>query len=290
MITEALQHCHGVGPVRLNQLRQSGVRSWHDVISDPKRIQCGLRDSVLNECLRCLEALERDDIGYFVNAFAPADRWRILSRYLDRVSYFDIETTGLEFDSTITVIICWHRNELHTFVEHENLDDFLDLLDEVDLLASFNGSSFDVPKLLDSFHIPELPCPHLDLRWPAHYRNLTGGLKHISARLGVSRPPDLTDADGELAVRLWYDWQNHQDTAAREQLIRYCAADVLLLRPLAGYLSGEEVPEVSDLWKHLPKGTVVPTETQSAKQRRRDLAARFGSASPAALRTLRRRT
>ena len=40
-------------------------------------------------------------------------------------------TSGLEMDSLITVIACWHQGRLHTFVEHENLDDFLDLLDDI---------------------------------------------------------------------------------------------------------------------------------------------------------------
>ncbi|MCA9051977.1 MAG: ribonuclease H-like domain-containing protein, partial [Planctomycetaceae bacterium] len=214
-----------------------------------------MRLSLPEECRRLLTALADDDIGYFVRTLVPPDRWRILSRYADRASYFDIETTGLEFDDRITVIVCQHRGELLTFVEHENLDDFVDLLWDVDLLLSFNGSTFDVPRVLSTFHIPELPCPHLDLRWPCWYRNLRGGLKDVTGRLGWQRPADLRDADGALAVRLWSHWENNGNCDARRQLIRYCAADVLLLQPLTQWLAGNPVGDVTDLWHLLPSAS-----------------------------------
>ncbi|APZ92724.1 ribonuclease H-like domain-containing protein [Fuerstiella marisgermanici] len=288
-LTEALQHCHGLGPVRLAALQQAGVRSWHDAVADPDRIPGALRSHLLQECDRLLTALADDNIQYFVDRLLPPDRWRILTQYIDRASYFDIETTGLEYDDTITTIVCWHKGALHSFVEHENLDDFLDLLDDIDLLVSFNGSTFDVPRVLDGFHIPDLPCPHLDLRWPCHYKDLRGGLKQVTSRLGFQRPADLQDADGELAVRLWSLWQHKKDTAAREQLIRYCAADVLLLIPLAQHVAGHEVMPVDELWPHLPDAAPVEQNVDPMEKRRRLLEQQFGSASPKRLRTWRRR-
>ena len=228
-----------------------------------------------------------DDIQYFVETFHSQDKWRILSQYLDRCSYFDIETTGLEYDDTITLIVCWHRGKLHTFVEHENLDDFLDLLDDVELLVSFNGSTFDVPRVLDGFHIPELPCPHVDLRWPCYYADLPGGLKQITSHLGLERPADLQDADGSLAVELWSQWQLQKNAEARELLIRYCAADVLLMLPLSQYLAGQNMSRCDELWCHLPKTTAAVRRESAHDVRRRQLAAVFGSASPSKMRARR---
>ena len=130
------------------------------------------------------------------------------------------------------------RAQLQTFVEHENLDDFLALLEGVSLLVSFNGSTFDVPRVLNAFHIPALGCGHLDLRWSCYHQGYTGGLKEITRQMDIHRPADLQDADGQLAVQLWHAWQMHQDPVARDQLIRYCAADVLLLVVLAERLTG----------------------------------------------------
>lgn len=287
MITQAFQHFRGIGPARLAKLHEAGVRSWTDVLDHPDRIPSGWRVGITEECRRCLVALETGDIHFFVDRFAPQDKWRILAHLLDETTFFDIETLGLDYDAPITVIVCWHRAQFRTFVEHENLDDFLKLLDEVQLLASFNGNSFDVPRVLDSFHIPELPCPHLDLRWPCYHQGYAGGLKEITSRMGIRRPADLQDADGELAVRLWQSWRANNDHAEREHLIRYCACDVALLVVLAHRLTGRDDPPLDELWMSLPavSGSPILRDTPSVCDRVH--AAMFGPASPSQLRARR---
>lgn len=295
MITEALQHCAGIGPVRLARLHKDGIRSWRDILLAADRLPAAFRQTLLDEARSALAALEGDDIRYFVDRFRPCDKWRILAQYRDQTSFFDIETTGLEIDATISVIVCWHRGQLHTFVEHENLDDFLDLLDDCRLLASFNGSTFDVPRVLDAFHIPKLPCPHLDLRWPSYHRGWPGSLKQITRQLGISRPADLNYADGEMAVQWWYAWLRGKNPAARQQLIRYCAADVLMLVLLSEHLAQppeNAVPVASfahEIWAHLPQidsPATVPVRSASLPETG---IRGFGNASPLKLRARRRR-
>ena len=174
-------------------------------LGDPQRIPAGWRSDLVAESRRCALALDTGDVRYFVDRFAPQDRWRILAHFFEQTSFFDIETMGLHYDAPITVIVCWHRGQFWNFVEHENLDGFLDLLDDVTLLASFNGGSFDVPRVLDAFHVPELPCAHLDLRWACYHQGRTGGLKEIANAMGITRPPDLRDVDGEYAVQREHD-------------------------------------------------------------------------------------
>jgi len=269
LISEALQHCEGIGPVRLSQLHSAGVESWWDALDDPRRVPESFRAIVVTECCRCIEAMHARDVRYFVDRLLPQDKWRVLSHYFDDASFFDIETTGLDYDAQITVIVCWHRGELHTFMEGDNLDDFLDLLDEITLLVSFNGSSFDVPRVLDAFHIPQLPCPHLDLRWVSYHQNWTGTLKDIADRLDVPRPADLQDIDGSMAVLWWDEWQDNQDQAARERLVRYCSADVLLLVALAHHLTGRECPSASQLWSALPPAPVADMVASPLSESRR---------------------
>lgn len=287
MITHALRHCPGIGPARLKKLHQQGVQSWADIIAQPHSIPPRCRSIVVEECQRCMEAFKSDDVAYFVQRLDPQDKWRILAHYHESVSYFDIETAGLEYDAPITVIACWHRNQVHTFVENENLDDFLDLLEDVTLLASFNGNSFDVPRVLDTFHLPELPCPHLDLRWVYYHHGLRGGLKYISQRNRIPRPTDLEDVDGEEAIRLWNDWLATGDPKSRELLIRYCASDVLLLVLLTHSLLGSTAWTADNIWNQLPASdsqhaaSVSPSGAQSRSQ--------FGPASPSRLRALKLR-
>lgn len=263
MITEALLHCAGIGPARLARLHELGIRSWTDVLQRQDVLSAAGWSPLAEECRRCLAALDAGEIRYFTSRFAPRDRWRILSHFLDQASYVDIETIGLEHDAAITVISCWHDGRLHNFVEHENLDEFLELLDEIRLLVSFNGSSFDVPRILDAFHIPELPCAHLDLRWICFHQGQMGGLKEIANRAGIVRPADLHSADGELAVRLWFAWRDDQDVAARELLIRYCAADVLMLMMLAHQQAGRDQLSLEELWSHLPAARAAGVASHS---------------------------
>ena len=210
------------------------------------------------ESERCLTALETEDIQYFVNHFVSTDKWRVLANYFADATFFDIETLGLSSADPITTIVSWHQGQFRTFVEHENLDAFLVLLDEVKLLVSFNGSTFDVPRVLDTFHIPTLPCPHLDLRWTTYHHGLSGGLKEVARTLEIERPADLRDMSGEQAVLLWQAWRTQKDQAAREHLIRYCAADVLLLLMVAERLVGRDGLEQRKLWQTLPPASGVP--------------------------------
>ena len=292
MINEALLHCPQIGPARLAKLHQLGIRSWQHIQDRQAELPSGIRDPIVEEATRCLSALEADNIDYFIENLATKDRWRILSHYLNHVSFFDIETAGLEFEDPITVIACWHKGELHCFVEHENLDDFLDLLDDVKLLSSFNGSTFDVPRVLDAFHIPRLPCPHLDLRWLCYHQGLRGGLKEISYRININRPEDLKHANGEQAIRLWARWELFQDRQAREDLLRYCASDVLLLVVLADNLTGRNTWSPDELWVKLPGGnlshskSVTPQSisTQSIATQSISTPSTFGAGSPSQLR------
>lgn len=295
MITQALLHCPGIGPARLARLRQAGVTSWADVLRQPDVIDRRCREAVVEECRRSLAAFESNDLAYLVERFAPKDKWRILAHYYESVTYFDIETAGLEYDAPITVIACWHRGKLHTFVENENLDDFLELLDDVTLLTSFNGASFDVPRVLDAFHLPQLPCPHLDLRWILYHHGVKGDLKSIAVRNRISPPQDIVGMDGEEAVLMWNIWQTTGVAAALDRLVRYCAADVLLLVLLTHRLVGSNQWTDDNIWSHLPEPAVAPTTrgreapaTPSSVQVGNSRST-FGAASPSKLRALRLR-
>ena len=269
MIHESFLHCRGIGPTRLTRLQQAGIRSWRDVLERPDAVPRGLRKSLVEECRSCVDALEKRDIPFFVERLSAADRWRILAEFFEDASYFDIETSGLDYDASITTIVCWHRGQLHTFVEHENLDEFLQLLDEVRLLVSFNGASFDVPRVLDAFHIPQLPCPHVDLRWLCHHQGLRGGLKEIARQVGIHRPRDLQFADGEMAVIWWSRWIHFQDRRARDLLVRYCAADVVMSLLLARRICQRQLVSQesgdSELWSQLP-GDLLATSAPPSPQ------------------------
>ena len=249
----------GVGPVTEREIISSGGTTWEKVLRYPSLIPQRLsRNStrLLAELKRCQEALKEKDLATLVGSLVIRDHWRILAEYYRDISYFDLETDGLGHGASVVVAVIYHRGELLYFVRGENLDDFLDLLEEVKLLVSFNGASFDIPMLCKTWNIPELPCPHIDLRWQSYHFGLSGGLKQIERKLGIKRPRGLRGVDGFEAVMLWERWSEGGDIKAKEKLLRYCAADVLSLAAINSLLLSEKCGRKfftlkQDLWAEI---------------------------------------
>ena len=228
MIHSAFLHFHGIGPKAWERLKAQGIHTWEQALAAGSDLPVATkkRSRLLEELALCQDALQRQDLAFLCRTLKPADHWRIAEVNARRLTWFDIETDGTEASSQITVIAALHRGQVHSFVRGENLDDFLDLLNDVELLGSFNGNSFDVPRVLSGFHIPTMPCPHLDLRWICWHAGWRGGLKHIEREMGLARDSAIASVDGLEAIALWLRWKRYGDTAARNSLVQYCCADV----------------------------------------------------------------
>lgn len=221
---------------------------------------------------------------------AAPDLIQRLAAGFHTAAFFDIETAGLAAGSPVTLIVAQRAGRPHTFVLGENLDDFLDWLDGVELLVSFNGATFDVPRVLGHFRIPALPCAHLDLREVAKRVGLRGGLKKIEKELGIERPADLQGLTGEDADWMWRAWARDRDASMRDRLIRYCQADVHGLQVLAERLLGRlgvavaapgEAPYArpADTVPRLPPPPAAAVEADALYLRLRDRARRMRTAS-----------
>jgi len=239
VLQQGLRHLPHVGPQREQRLRQEGCGCWSDILNAARPV-AGIDvfawDEICRACEQSLRALEADQATYFASHLPPREQWRVLAHWFGASSYFDIETSGLDIGSTVTLICCFHRGTPLRFLAGENIEDFLDLLEQVKVLVSFNGASFDVPRVLDRFHIPDLPCAHVDLRWLCHHLGWRGGLKQIESGLGLRRPPDLVGLGGAEAVDLWREWSEQGDNHAKRTLERYCVADTVMLSLLASCL------------------------------------------------------
>ena len=259
VVAGALAQLRHVGAKRLAALERAGLQHWDDVLrgAPPAGFPPTLWEHVRREAAAYLALQRAGDLRSLCRGLRTADHWRVLYEHWEEISYFDVETEGLGRDAGITVIVCLHRGRLHRFSRAEGLDGFLTLLDDVRLLVSFNGCGFDIPQVLRWFHIPELPCAHVDLRWVSYHDGCRGGLKRIERALGIERPADLEGVDGDQAVRLWQRWEARQDEVALRLLTRYCSADVVALQLVAARLlaqRGHAVPGVDDLrtWALIP--------------------------------------
>ena len=158
----------------------------------------------------------------------------------DRVKcygYLDIETTGLSChycDLTVVGVAVLREDQPRfgqLFGGQINADRVLGLLDGVDELYTYNGSRFDLPFIKGRLGLDlRKQFAHTDLMYNCWRQDLKGGLKAVEVRLGIERR--LTDMNGCLAVRLWWDYINNNDAEALQKLLEYNREDVMNLHIL----------------------------------------------------------
>ena len=230
MIENTFVQCEGIGPKTELKLKLMGFQSWDDCLENPKELpfKGERKDDFIRELVDSKEALEFQDIHYFVQRLPHREHWRILADFYDKATFFDIETSGLSaYECHATVITAYGQGKLKTYVYEENMDDFLELAENSDLLVTFNGNSFDIPFLLSHFNIPDIGSAYIDLRWISYYEGYKGGLKNIEQELKINRQFSLIGVDGFEAVMLWERWKESADIEAKKKLIAYCQADTL---------------------------------------------------------------
>jgi len=157
-----------------------------------------------------------------------------MSEKLD-IAYLDIETTGLSpARGEITVIgICLEHNNYQQVIQLLGDDiscaDMLNLIENIKILYTYNGTRFDLPYIRTRLGLDLTKyCHHIDLMFECWRRNLYGGLKGVEKQLNIKR--NLTEINGKMAVRLWYDYKFYGNQQALETLLEYNKEDVLNLR------------------------------------------------------------
>lgn len=237
MIESTFQILPRVGAKKERSLWDLGVRRWSDFIGsddvgpvNPK--DKGRFDSILSDAYGLLDSGDARGLGRMLKT---GEHWRLYDRFRDSASFLDIETDGLERDSTVTVVTVHRGGETSTLVNGENLDSesLSEALDGTSMLVTFNGCCFDVPVLRCSFPDVDFDYPHFDLRFGCRKAGMKGGLKQVERDMGIERSENIADVDGFEAVRLWKRWTSSKDRVARDRLVEYNVADTVNLRGLA---------------------------------------------------------
>ncbi len=267
MIDECFLHIDGIGEKTSARLKELGFLNWQQCVDNAGSLPFSgsKREKFMGNIRDSQKALEESDIDYLVKSYPVREHWRILAEFYPEATWFDIETTGISwYDNHATVISAYREGELLDFKFGENLDDFLELVDRSKLLVSFNGSGYDIPFLEQTWHIPSLNCPHVDLRWMSYHLGYRGGLKNIEKVLGIQRPGEVAGVDGLEAIDLFYRWQGGNSEAGR-RLMAYCRADVISTLILGHRLlaqRGLELPPINE--QDLFNGA-LGTESQTEK-------------------------
>ena len=232
MLTDMLKrtfiHLPKVGPRREAHFWRQGIETWEDLLA--ARQVYGLsreRVRLLKKELR--ESVEHvADPGYFGPLLPLSEHWRLF-RAFPRVGYLDIETTGTFWPGLlVTVVGLYDGATMRQFVHGYNLQEFPRVLEDFDLLVTFNGTQFDLPVLKAYFADLLLPPLHVDLRFLLARLGYRGGLKAVEWKLGLRRHTAIQGVDGFEAIRLWRRYRRG-DRAALIKLALYNLTDVVNL-------------------------------------------------------------
>jgi hypothetical protein len=221
MLRHTYLHVPGVGEKREGDLWRRGFTDWEAFRrGHPAGAWRELILSHLDETSAARELPKRE-------------AWRLANEFPGRTLYLDIETTGLSFEGdSVTCVGVSDGTTTRAFVRGVDLAQFPEALEGVDLLVTYNGSSFDLPVLKNAFpHVDFDRFHHIDLRFPLHRLGVKGGLKGAEKQLGIGRPEALDGVDGYMAVLLWRAHRAGTATAL-DTLLCYCLEDVVNLKPL----------------------------------------------------------
>lgn len=116
-----------------------------------------------------------------------------------------------------------------SFLETENLDSAAETLAAIRIAVTFNGTRFDIPRLVRRFpgSYPEF---HLDLARILGRRKIRGSLKDVATRFGWNQDGEnAAIRNGEEAAQAWSAFQQSGDRSFVDALCDYNRKDVRML-------------------------------------------------------------
>lgn len=254
----------GIGPKKERQLWKHGVHDWNSYLDADHLpgVTAKTRDGHRGLVDTLIDAHRRRDLARLAHLFPNREHWRFYAQTAPRAGYLDIETTGTDPRSTVTVVGVWDpaAGVTHQLVQGTNLDHdtLAACLARFDILVTFNGTGFDIPVLRNHFPHAVPHIPHLDLRGALARLGFKGGLKRIEVALGIQRPDEVRGVDGYEAVLLWRRYLMRGDREALQRLVDYNREDVINLEPLARFACAALGNQLCHYWDASPEPVVWP--------------------------------
>mgnify|MGYP001570052245 FL=1 len=240
MIKNSFVFLEKVTPHKEQSIWGQGIHHWTDFLRSKKikGIPPEKKHYHDRQIWEALKALQEDNSSYFVGKFPAKEMWRLYDYFKDQCCFLDIET-----DSHGRITVVGISNYYHTasFVQGFNLEkeQVEQYLQKYKLVVTFNGSSFDLPRLKKQLGII-LSIPHIDLKPLYVNLGLTGGLKEVELTLDLKRPPHLYGNP----VELWNAFHASGDKEWLELLLDYNREDIENLRAIMEHVYARKAAEV----------------------------------------------
>jgi hypothetical protein len=225
-------HIQSIGAITEQRLWESGLSDWDAFSDDISMPLSGNRKYLLQKGIdESRQHLYQNNPVYFSKCLPPNQSWRFFPEFRNSTVYLDIETTGLDRQfNKITTIALYDGREIKTYVQGQNLDDFIEDIQQYKVIVTYNGKSFDIPFIENFFKI-KLNHAQIDLRYVLYSLGFRGGLKGVERQLGTDRG-NLRDVDGFFAVLLWDEFLKTKNQQTLETLLAYNVEDTITLENL----------------------------------------------------------
>jgi len=232
MLQNTFIHIQSIGAITEQRLWESGIKDWGSIKTGlPIPVSAGRKHFLLNGIEESWRHLDDGKPAYFSKLLPSNQCWRMFPEFRDSTVYLDIETTGLDrVYNEITTITLYDGQMVRTYVHGQNMDDFIEDIQQYKVIVTYNGKSFDVP-FIESFFNIRLNQAQIDLRYILYSLGFRGGLKGVERQLGTDRG-DLRDVDGFFAVLLWDEYLKTGDQNALDTLLAYNVKDTVTLENL----------------------------------------------------------
>ncbi|MBS3110263.1 ribonuclease H-like domain-containing protein [Candidatus Woesearchaeota archaeon] len=219
-------------------LWNQGIKGWQDFLGAGyiQGLSMPRKKHYDRFLLEAQKRLYNFDSAFFKGKLPSSETWRLYDFFKDQAAFLDIETSGLEENSYITMIGIFDGIECKPFIRGINLDavSLAKELSKYKLLVTFNGSTFDLPIISKKLPGALPDVPHIDLRHACAKVGLKGGLKSIERELGIRRSnPIIERMYGGDAITMWRMFRGSGDEHYLRLLVEYNEEDCINMKSIA---------------------------------------------------------
>ncbi|HIJ12089.1 TPA: ribonuclease H-like domain-containing protein [Candidatus Woesearchaeota archaeon] len=221
MIRNSFIFLDKIGKKKEQNIWKQGIRTWNDFrkAASIKGIANEKKQYYNRKLEEAEQALNSDHHSHFIAKLPQIEMWRLYNECKDSCCFLDIE-----IDSYGNVVLAGISNyyETNFFVKGVNLEtsSLQKELAKYSMVITFNGSSFDLPKLQKQFNIIIMK-PHIDLKQLCINLGMKGGLKEVEKQLNLKRPQHLYGNP----VSLWKTFHASGDREYLDLLLEYNRED-----------------------------------------------------------------
>jgi uncharacterized protein len=220
---------------------QQGIKDWQDFLKKDyiKSISKIKKHYYNRKIQEAQKAIFNNNSSYFINNLPKIEMWRLYNKFKEESCFLDIEVDSLGK----IILVGISNNNIHNydnnnnnntkfFVKGINLEknNLEKELEKYKIIVTFNGSSFDLPKIKKEFKI-KINQPHIDLKPLCINLGLKGGLKEVEKKLNLRRPPHLNGNP----VNLWKAFHASGDKEYLDLLLDYNREDCENLKSIINY-------------------------------------------------------